>query len=51
MKIEIDIDIESIVREALKEHNSSLELTIPDTKTTTSHAVISSSTSRRTTSI
>jgi len=43
MKIEIDIDIESIVREALKEHNSSLELTIPDTKTTTSHAVISSS--------
>ena len=41
MKIEIDIDIESIVKEALKNYNSSLEITIPDTKTT-SPAVITS---------
>jgi len=42
MKIEIDIDIESIVREALKNQDSSLEITIPDTTKSTSHVVLNS---------
>ena len=44
MKIEIDIDIESIVREALKNiaQDSSLDITIPDTTKSTSHIVLNS---------